>query len=583
MKTTLFSKVFVALTVMATALTSCDKDVFDPSDHDGGVYKSALYSPIAEYIDGEAQFTEYAKALRYSGTFNALNQSTAGVSFTALVPTNEAMQDFYTSRGVSSLEELTPDYVRHFVLYHTLNDSITIDKFVTMSELTNIEGEPMSVWIDPDNAGQALLADQARITEMGVPASNGKIYVLSSVLTPLVETVVDRVNELGNSSIMLQALEASGWKKELNTIADTIVTVGHKTIRKRYYTLLNVTDETFGKAGINSLDALNSKLQSLDTRSLSADSLLREYVAYHIMQNSYRLEDLGGDEGEVTSRLLGSNARNQIMSIAYDGTVAQPESRFTFNAQGTPASLVPGACDIKGKNGYVHNLTSWLPVWEPLQSEVIWDLADYVEIKAMCANNDMAYAPAEPADKDYKFGLGDNNGVYTYEIGEGGKGSTSYVGGVSYVTPKTIKLPSSANTDIVSGTGYRNDFVVFNVGYMGTVSVKTPVLVKGKYRVDLSYYYATGLNFIRTQGSGSNGGLVSIQFDEDEKGIKDYLNPYKQIPSSVAGFYTTTIFNEVTFDETSDHVFKMIVMDPAASTSSNFYIAFDYIRFVPID
>ena len=580
MKTTFLSKALVALTVMAATLTSCDKDVFDPSDHDGGVYKSALYSPIAEYIDGEADFTEYAKALRYSGTFNALNQSTAGVSFTALVPTNEAMQEFYSRRGVNSLEELTPDYVRHFVLYHTVSDSIAIDKFVTMNEIINIEGEPMSVWIDPENAGQAVLGDEARITEMGLSASNGKIYVLSSVLTPLVETLVDRVTDQGNSSIMLQALEASGWKKELSTIADTIVDEGINQIRKRYYTLLNVTDGTFSAAGIGSLDALRAKLVSLDTRGLTPDSLLREYVAYHIMQNSYRLADLAGGEGEVSSRLLGSNARNQIMSIDYDGTVSELESRFTFNAQGTSASFVRGACDIQGKNGYVHNLTSWLPVWEPLQTEVIWDLADYSDIKAAVTSYGMSYAPATPTDKDYKMDLG--NIVYTYEMGEGGKGSTSYSEGVSYVTPKSIRLPSSANPEIVSAEGYRNDFVVFNVGYMGSVSVKTPVLVKGKYRVELCYYYATGLNFVRTQGSGSNGGLICLSFDGRDD-VKDYLNPYKQIPSSVTGFYHSTIFNEVTFDETTDHEFNMIVMDPAASTSSSFYLAFDYIRFVPID
>lgn len=580
MKTTFLSKALVALTVMAATLTSCDKDVFDPSDHDGGVYKSALYSPIAEYIDGEADFTEYAKALRYSGTFNALNQSTAGVSFTALVPTNEAMQEFYSCRGVNSLEELTPDYVRHFVLYHTVSDSIAIDKFVTMNEIINIEGEPMSVWIDPENAGQAVLGDEARITEMGLSASNGKIYVLSSVLTPLVETLVDRVTDQGNSSIMLQALEASGWKNELSTIADTIVDEGINQIRKRYYTLLNVTDEIFSAAGIGSLDALRAKLVSLDTRGLTPDSLLREYVAYHIMQNSYRLADLAGGEGEVSSRLLGSNARNQIMSIDYDGTVSELESRFTFNAQGTSASFVRGACDIQGKNGYVHNLTSWLPVWEPLQTEVIWDLADYSDIKAAVTSYGMSYAPATPTDKDYKMDLG--NIVYTYEMGEGGKGSTSYSEGVSYVTPKSIRLPSSANPEIVSAEGYRNDFVVFNVGYMGSVSVKTPVLVKGKYRVELCYYYATGLNFVRTQGSGSNGGLICLSFDGRDD-VKDYLNPYKQIPSSVTGFYHSTIFNEVTFDETTDHEFNMIVMDPAASTSSSFYLAFDYIRFVPID
>lgn len=582
MKTTFFSKALVALTVIAATLTSCDKDVFDPSDHDGGAYKSALYSPIAEYIDTQDDFSEYAKALRYSGTFNALNQSTSGVSFTALVPTNEAMQDFYERRGVNQLEDLTPDYVRHFVLYHTMNDSIPVDKFVTMTELTNIEGEPMSVWIDPENAGEAMLGDEARVTEMGVSASNGKIYVLSSVLTPLVETVVDRVIEQGNSSIMLQALEASGWKKELNIVSDTIVTEGIKQIRKRYYTLLNVTDETFAKDGIGSLDALSSKLESLDTRGLSADSLLREYVAYHIMQNTYRLEDLAGDEGATSSRLLGSNARNQIMSIDYDGTVATLESRFTFNAQGTSASFIPGACDIQGKNGYVHNLTSWLPVWEPLQAEVIWDFADYAEIKAAAAAADMAYAPAVAADKDIKLSLSKSMGVYTCEIGEGGKGSTAYGEGVSYVTPKTVRLQSSADPNVVTATGYRNDFVVFNVGYMGSVSVKTPVLVKGKYRVELYYYYATGLNFIRTQGSGSNGGLISLTFDGRDD-IKDYLNPYKQVPSSITGFYHTTIFNEVEFDETSDHEFNMIVMDPAASTSSNFYLAFDYIRFVPVD
>ena len=582
MKTTFFSKALVALTVIAATLTSCDKDVFDPSDHDGGAYKSALYSPIAEYIDTQDDFSEYAKALRYSGTFNALNQSTSGVSFTALVPTNEAMQDFYERRGVNQLEDLTPDYVRHFVLYHTMNDSIPVDKFVTMTELTNIEGEPMSVWIDPENAGEAMLGDEARVTEMGVSASNGKIYVLSSVLTPLVETVVDRVIEQGNSSIMLQALEASGWKKELNIVSDTIVTEGIKQIRKRYYTLLNVTDETFAKDGIGSLDALSSKLESLDTRGLSADSLLREYVAYHIMQNTYRLEDLAGDEGATSSRLLGSNARNQIMSIDYDGTVATLESRFTFNAQGTSASFIPGACDIQGKNGYVHNLTSWLPVWEPLQAEVIWDFADYAEIKAAAAAADMAYAPAVAADKDIKLALSKSMGVYTCEIGEGGKGSTAYGEGVSYVTPKTVRLQSSADPNVVTATGYRNDFVVFNVGYMGSVSVKTPVLVKGKYRVELYYYYATGLNFIRTQGSGSNGGLISLTFDGRDD-IKDYLNPYKQVPSSITGFYHTTIFNEVEFDETSDHEFNMIVMDPAASTSSNFYLAFDYIRFVPVD
>ena len=583
MKTTFLPKALVALTVTAATLTSCDKDVFDVSDHDGGAYKSALYSPIAEYLETENDFSEYTKALRYSGMFNALNQSSKGTSFTAFVPTNEAMQDFYTRRGVSSLEELTPDYVRRFVLYHTLGDSLTIDQFVTKTELTNLEDEPMSLWIDPDNAGQALLDDEARITEMGLPASNGKIYVLSSVLTPLVETVADRVAEMGNSSIMLEALEASGWKKELATVADTTIISGYKQIRKRYYTLLNVTDRTFAQAGITSLGDLTSQLQSLDTRSLPVDSLLREYVAYHIMQNSYRLDDLAGEEGAVSTRLLGSNARNQIMSIEYDGTVDVPESRFTFNGQGTSASFEPGACDVKGKNGYVHNLTSWLPVWEPLQSEVMWDLADDVAIKAAVTAAGNLYAPAETPDQDKKTSLGRIIAGYECEIGDGGGGAAGYSHGITYVTPKYTRLSASADPNVVSAYGHNNDFIAFNLGYMGSVKAKTPVIVKGKYRIELGYFYSNNdLSFIKNQTSGSNGGLVCMQFDGRDD-VKAYHNPYKQISGTAQGFYHMTIFDEVSFDETSEHEFYMLVMDPAATTSSKFYLAFDYIRFIPID
>lgn len=581
MKTTFLSKALVALFAMAAVLTSCDKDVFDPSDHEGGAYKSSLYSPIAEYLETEENFSEYTKALRYSGTFNALNQSTSGVSFTALVPTNAAMQEFYARRGVSSLEELTPDYVRHFVLYHTMPDSITVDKFVTRTSLTNLEGETMSVWIDPENAGEAVIGDEARITEMGLSASNGKIYVLSKVLTPLVETVFDRVDKADGCSIMSEALKESGWKKDLSIVADTTVEDGRKIIRKRYYTFLNVSDATFGAAGIRSLSDLTSKLRDADTRGLTTDSLLREYVAYHVMPNAYTLADLGGAEGEVTSRIFGSNARNQIMSLAFDGNEPQIENRFTFNAEGTPASFVVGGCDIQGKNGYVHTLTSWLPVWEPHQTEVTWDFADYAEIKAVVTDAGIEYAPVEVADKEYKLNSVKTS-VYTYEVGEGGKGSTSYGEGISYSTPKYTRLPSTADPEVVTPYGYRNDMVIFNVGYMGKASVKTPVLVKGKYKVELCYYYATGLNFIRTQGSGSNGGLISIQFD-DNADAKGFFSPYKLVPTSAAGFYKMTLFEGLTFDETSDHMFQLTVMDPAASTNSSFYLAFDYIKFTPID
>lgn len=252
--------------VLALTVSACDSDVFninaDPFKDQ--TYINILNSPISVYLESEPDFTEYVKALKYSDTYNALNQSTSGVSFTAFAPTNEAMQDFYSRRGVEGLENLSKDYVRAFVLYHTLPDSIQAETFVTKTSVTNLSSDNISISIDPDNAGQATLNDEGQVIQMGISAYNGKIYVLSKAMTPLVETVYERVLQTGTSNIMAAAMRETGWDKELSVIADTVIVDGKKTISKRYYTVFNVSDAVFGEAGIGSLDDLKTKIAAND-------------------------------------------------------------------------------------------------------------------------------------------------------------------------------------------------------------------------------------------------------------------------------------------------------------------------------
>ena len=121
----LYSKVIIGL-LCCGAVAACDKDVLDVNSDPfkNQTYMNALSSPISTFLTEEGGYEEYVNALQYSGMFDALNQSSSGVSFTAFVPTNDAMQAFYQRRGVSSLQELPKDYVRQFVLYHTVKDSI---------------------------------------------------------------------------------------------------------------------------------------------------------------------------------------------------------------------------------------------------------------------------------------------------------------------------------------------------------------------------------------------------------------------------------------------------------------------------
>lgn len=576
MKTSFLHKAIIGCLALGAAFSSCDSDVFDVNSDPfkDQTYKTDISSPISVYVESQEDLSEYAKALRYSETFNALNQSTTGVSFTAFVPNNEAMRDFYARRGVNSLEELSPEYVRSFVLYHTVSDSIPTDKFVTMKSVTNLDGEVLAISIDPDKAGEATLNEMGQVVEMGIDAYNGKVYILSKALTPLVETVTDRVADAG-SSIMKEALEATGWSKDLNTVADTIVEYGKKTIIKRYYTFLNVSDATFATAGINSLSDLKSRLASNDHRGVGVDSLLREYVSYHVMTNSYTVADLKGEEGTVSTKIMGSNAKNQVMALTLDGTASTLAESIIFNKDGESASLVESRSDNRAKNGYIHELDNYLPVWEPEQAEVIWDLGDYAEIKGLVDAEE--YQPATPVSKEVAISLSQAS-CFNYESGDAGTANNSYPA-IAYVTSKSYTIRDASNKAVVT-TANGNDRIVFNVGYMGWVEMKTPTLVKGKYRVELHFAYLTSQSFMRTQSDG-NGGLLRMTVDNREDAVQ-YVSPYTKVPGAYAGYYSTVLYDEIEFTETADHLLKMVVIDPAASSNRNFSLQFDYIRFIPV-
>ena len=565
--------------VGALALTACEKDVFDinADPFKGKTYVNMTNSPISTFLDDEADFSEYVKALRYSDTYNALNQSTTGISFTAFAPTNEAMNEFYGRRGVSALEELPQSYVRSFVLYHTLPDSITTDAFITKTSVTNLTGDVLSVVIDSLNAGEATLNGEGQVKEMGISAYNGKIYVLSKAMTPLVETVLDRIVEDGRSSIMVEALKETGWDKQISVIQDTLILEGKKTITKRYYTLFNVTDEVFAKAGINSLADLKGALKTRDENGLAEDSLLRQYVSYHILTNMYKRSDLAGVDG--ATRIWSSSAKNQVFTVNEDTLATSEDARYTLNVAGESARFIVEASDVLAKNGYVHELNAWLPVWEPDQAVVVWDFADYTEIKNLVSTDD--YQPAEPitgAEAQYRVA---NASCFVYEMGESGTKNTNF-SDITYVTTKAYKVNGETLT------ANNNDRIVFNLGYMGTVQMNTPTLVKGKYRLELSIIYTATQNFMRTQTDG-NGGLVKMAFDVDpETGQvpspdkQVFVAPYTKVNSALPGVYKSIIFDEVEFTETAPHTFTMTVLDPAASSNKGFSLQLDCITFIPI-
>lgn len=542
---------YTAFLVFIMAFMSCD----DP--YEGTNYQIYNDKPISAYLSSNENFSEWVTILKYADLYNALNY--ANVKFTEFAPGNQAVKGFYAKKGVSSIEGLGKEYARSLVKYHTVLDTISKEEFINLDYTTNLLGDRLTIRIDSSQAGKAILNEEARVVEMALSTSNGVVYVLDDVMTPLVETVYDRVKQNNNYSILTKAIEETGWSDKLKILADTVVTDGISQITKRQYTLLAVSDATFAKDGITSYEGLKSKLGAGNDVTTAANSLY-QYVAYHILPSGYTKKDLKTFSGSDTSSIWSTEAENQVMMVTYDSLSAE---KYYFNYLGKKACFVESNSDIRAKNGYVHEIDSYLPVWEPNQATVVWDLTEYPEVRSIVGPE--LFQPAVPVSSETKFNLTDA-ACYTAAVSDAGVGGTAY-NYLSYVTCKS---------NLKNAVHY--DRLVLNLGYMGSVTMKTPTIVRGKYKVTLNFIYLSDHAFMRTMTDG-NGGIMKISFDSKNM---ENVSPYTTVSSSLTGVYSSTLYDEIEFDTTSKHEFKIVVMDPAASTNSKFSLQLDCITFTPI-
>ncbi len=595
---------------LSLSFTSCDKDLWKFEDESEGSYKPVEGDPISTTLDNSGEFSEWIKVLNYTDTYSILNAlydgSNSAHKYTLFAPTDEALKRFYAEKGISGIEDLSVEYATALVKTMTYDgDSLKLtEKFaadITSLAYVSEAGETLYLRVNTEGEGFTLHSQSIQeaivISRNYITCANGFVYTAEGVLSPLVETVFDRIND-GSSDIMVEALKATGLDKTLSLVADTTYTLGIRSFHQYRFTFLNVTDDDFSRNGIYSLSDLKKQLAATASdASVGQDSLLKQYLQYHLFEASYTASDLAEMVGSDSVRIWGTSAPNQILmihrhslaevqTVLDDGTVETDTiyyvsfnddndsyEKATLNWEvpeyGLSVNIGEATClwrtgqNILAKNGYVHNISDWMPVYEPKQSTVVWDLADYTEVRNALG---LLYHPETVVSSESKTDLS-RLACYTVESGPDGTSNNSY-SSLCYVTCK------SNLKDCLY-----HDRVVFNVGYQGSVTMQTPTLVKGKYKVTISMAYLTEHSFIRTS-NGCKGGMMRLTVDGENQIL---TAPYTSITKSLAGVYEATLYDELEFDETASHTFKFVVMDPAASTNSKFSLQFDAITFTPIE
>lgn len=583
MKYRFFHLTFAAVAAALT-LTGCDSDLWKFDDQQKGVYMVTEGSPISTMLEESGQYQEWVHVLNYSQCYSSLNSlydaNNRQVLFTMFAPTDEALKAHYASRNVGSIEELGVKYAAELVKTMTLNESDTLrfsEKFssnVKQLVYTSIAGKDLTLTVDEEAVG-FLLNEKVHISRDYVSCANGLVYKADGCVTPLVETLWDRLAE-SKSGILMQAIEQAGLRHSLETVADTSYVAGRRVITPHRFTVLNVTDQTFARFNINTYQNLCDELVAHSaTPEVGADSLVRQYVRYHMFDALYPLDDLKQMVGSETSRLRSTMAPNTILVVSVD---EEDPTRVVLNAADIEKQYLVDGSSFEAKNGYLHEVSGWVPVFEPKPSTVVWDLADYAEVRNALGT---IYQPIDPVsdESQYKASL---SGLACYEV-ETVMGSKN----------RAIFDLQYMGCNKTFAACLNHDRVIFNMGYLGSVAMQTPTIVKGKYKVEITMV-STGvaLNFIKNY-QGSNGGKMHIvvdkEIDPDTKKMVSCLEEFDATPFPaikwplLGGVGTTVLKDEIEFTETKSHNFKFTLMDAAASSNTNYAIHVDVITFTPIE
>lgn len=550
----------------------------------------------------EETFSLWLELLHYTDYYNGLKDADAKA--TLFAPTNKAMEEFLAWRGVNSVQELDLTYAKYVVQTHIINSTkINSESFVNRAE-EGVAFEYASLFqgyitptfgykiTDVDDAYRTdeifesetiFLNNQAAVQPRDsggvhmIEAVNANIYYMDDVIRPLAETMVDKLETLEEFSIFVAAARESGYDKEVEKLNDTIrIAGGGYSIKTYQFTCFAPNDEAFHKEGINSLEDLKAKIGG-------DEKALYDFVSYHFYDQLYTKDKFFSFDAPDQVLIYDTNCTTQVMTCENDSSTGVLIPIINEKAKVLRSN-------IEARNGLIHKIDYYLPVWQPEPVEVKWDFCNSSDIISFVnsygadKNYGMLYS-TPLTNKEYQIDLTETfrDGQYgeitsfTYQANDA-KAKPSVYRQVGF---KKCKYVSSRDKENNAYGAYLNNLLVLNLGYAGWIQFQTPTIIKGKYKVTL--HYASEATMMTFHAAGS---LTKFQLDpeDEEKALTENKYVFKGLPTSryTYGSADLEIFREVEFESSGVHTFKATMLDINAKTSGSYHQLWDYILFTPI-
>lgn len=132
---------------------------------------------LIEVLSSDPSFSTFVNAIEAAG----LTQTLKGEGpFTVFAPTNAAFASLPGGTLNALLAPENKELLAQVVMYHIVPGDITAADLIAAGTVASVSGPDLTIWTQ----GNDVFVNQAKIITADVPASNGMIHVIDSVLIP---------------------------------------------------------------------------------------------------------------------------------------------------------------------------------------------------------------------------------------------------------------------------------------------------------------------------------------------------------------------------------------------------------------
>ncbi|MBE7171214.1 MAG: fasciclin domain-containing protein [Williamsia sp.] len=410
------------------------------------------------------KYSEFAKVIDKAGYSSFLN---AYGAYTLFAPTNDGVQAFLKEAGKASVDAFTQAELQNIVKLHLIQDTINTSSFTDgkLPKVTMLGQYILTGVTNVNGASSYIINRQALVVQPNIRLSNGNIHAIDHVLKAATKTVAQTIESNPNFSIFTQALKATGYYDSLNIVNNPDTT-------RRFLTATAETNKALADSGIASYAALKAKYSNTGNPMNPNDSL-HMYVAYHLFTDARYLADIVSTVSIPTLQPL------EVVTPKLDGEAVLLND-IVFNGNHEPGiELERTTSDVTASNGVVHSAKAHFAVKIRVPIRIDFDVADQPELRKLTN----VYRQATTANAITSSGGGTSFAKGTFA-------DITWNSNTSTTSTLAYCCVSPTNTTYYS---WRADYLRIPMGNTSRniwVEFRTPLLVKGRYKVWICYYRA---------------------------------------------------------------------------------------------